>query len=335
MIINRHEIGVNSVEKLLDEQLDATMKFNTGFLHHSVVAEIEGGKETSDPTRPTWTNVPTTSLLNPDPTQALSGIDTITSIVHTTSLTAAAYVLDTVQLGKRWDLTGGFRWDRFDTAYMQQVAPASAFNRVDEMPSWRAALVFKPVDSASIYFDAGTSFNPSAESLSLSAAAANLAPEKNITYEIGTKWDLNHRRFSVTGAAFETEKTNAREPDPDNPLLDVLAGTQRVDGVQVQARGRVTSRWEIVSGYALLNSKTVSSQYYPGAIGYPLAKRSEKHVQFLDGLSSAIALGDGRGQQLCFQPHRQRDGAARSHHRPAQGSAGLLCVQRDDQASNQ
>ncbi len=271
MIINRHEIGVNSVETLLDEQLDLTAKFNTGFLHHSVVTGIEGGKETSDPTRPTWTNVPTTSLLNPDPTQALSGIATITSIVHTTSLSAAAYVLDTVQLGKQWDLTGGFRWDRFSTGYTQQVAPASAFNRIDEMPSWRAALVFKPIAAGSIYFDAGTSFNPSAESLSLTAATANLPPEKNLTYEIGTKWDLNHRRFSVTGAVFETEKTNAREPDPDNPLLSVLAGTQRVDGAQVQMHGRLTSKWEILSGYARLDSRVVNSQYYPAAIGYPLA----------------------------------------------------------------
>lgn len=271
MTITRHEIGVNSVESLLDEQLDLTAKFNTGFLHHTLVTGVEGGKETSDPTRPTWTNVPTTSLLNPDPKQVLSGTETITSIVHTTSLTAAAYALDTVQLGKQWDVTGGIRWDRFDTGYTQQVAPASAFNRVDEMPSWRAALVYKPAPIGSIYFDAGTSFNPSAESLSLSAATANLPPEKNLTYELGTKWDLDHRRLSLRSGIFRTEKTNAREPDPNNPLLDVLAGTERVDGAEFQAQGRPTSRWEILSSFAYLDSKVVSSQYYPAAVGYPLA----------------------------------------------------------------
>jgi len=271
MVVNRHEIGVNSVETLLDEQLDLTAKFKTGFLHHTVVTGVEAGKETSDPLRPTWTNVPTTSLFNPSPHQPFSGTEAITSIVHTTALTAAAYLLDTIQLGKKWDLTGGLRWDRFDTAYTQQVAPATAFNRIDDMPTWRAALVFKPLPIASIYFDAGTSFNPSAESLSLSAATANLPPEKNLTYELGTKWDVGHHHLSLRSALFRTDKYNAREPDPNNPLLDVLAGNQRVDGAEFQAQGRLASRWELLSSFAYLDSKVVSSRYYPAAVGYPLA----------------------------------------------------------------
>ncbi|HEX4228020.1 MAG TPA: TonB-dependent siderophore receptor [Bryobacteraceae bacterium] len=271
IVVNRHEIGANSVETMLDEQLDLTVKFETGFLHHSLVTGVEGSKETSDPVRPTWTNVPTTSLFDPNPQQKLSGTDTITSIVHTTALSAAAYVLDTVQLGRKWDVTGGIRWDRFDSSYTQQVAPASAFNRIDEMPSWRAALVYKPVPMGSIYFDAGTSFNPSAESLSLSAATANLPPERNLTYEVGTKWDLGQHHLSLRSALFRTNKYNAREPDPTNPLLDVLAGNERVDGAEFQAQGHLTSRWEMLSSFAYLDSRVVSSQYYPAAIGYPLA----------------------------------------------------------------
>jgi catecholate siderophore receptor len=269
--INRHEIGVNSVETYLDDQLDVTAKVRTGILEHSLVAGIEGGRETSDPTRPTWTNVPATSLLSPNPNQQLAGTETITSRVTTSSVSAAAYALDTVHIGSRWDLTGGIRWDRFATDYKQIVAPASAFSRVDEMPTWRAAAVFKPLPFGSIYFDAGTSFNPSAESLSLSAATANLPPEKNKTYEFGTKWNLRQNRLSVTGAIFRTEKTNAREPDPNNPLLSVLAGSQRVNGAQVEVRGRILSRWEMLASYANLDGKVVDSKYYPAAVGATLA----------------------------------------------------------------
>src|SRR5262249_44784842 len=56
-----------------------------------------------------------------------------------------------------------------------------------------------------------------------------------------------------------------------NSLLNVLSGNQRVDGVQFQAQGRLTSRWEILSGFAWLDSKVVSSKAYPASIGYPLA----------------------------------------------------------------
>jgi catecholate siderophore receptor len=269
--INRNQLTANSVETNLDEQLDLIARFNTGFIKHTVTTGVEAGKETSDPRRTTWTGVPTTSLLNPDDTQTFAGVPTTSSNVHTTSLTAAAYVLDTMELGKHWDLTGGFRFDRFDTAYTQSVSPAAAFNRLDPMPTWRSALVYKPVAAGSVYVSAGTSFNPSAESLALSAANANLPPEKNLTYEAGTKWDLPHHLLSFRTAVFETNKTNAREPDPNNSLLNVLAGNQRVRGAQFEVKGHLTSRWDVLSSYAYLDGKVVSSNFYPAAIGAQLA----------------------------------------------------------------
>jgi catecholate siderophore receptor len=269
--INRHEIAVNSVETFLQNQTDLTAKFKTGSIQHTLVTGFEIGRETSDPTRLTYTNVPTTSFLDPDPTQPFSGTAAITSVVTTTAFSMGAYVLDTAKIGRKWELTGGVRWDRFAANYLQSVAPISAFARVDEMPSYRAAVVFKPKQYASIYFDYGTSFNPSAESLSLSAATANAPPEKNRTFEVGTKWAIAHERISLGGALFRTDKTNAREPDPDNPLLDVLAGSERVQGVELEESGHLTSRWQMLASYAFLHSEVVNSQYYPASIGFPLA----------------------------------------------------------------
>ena len=160
-----------------------------------------------------------------------------------------------MKLGKHWDLTGGIRWDRFDTDYSQTVAPASAFNRVDEMPSWRAALVYKPVSIGSIYFDAGTSFNPSAESLSLSASTASLPPEKNRTYEFGTNGTSRTAGCLFARPSSRPIKLNAREPDPTNSLLNVLAGNQRVNGAQIEVRAHLSSRWDMLGSYANLDGR--------------------------------------------------------------------------------
>jgi catecholate siderophore receptor len=148
------------------------------------------------------------------------------------------------------------------------------------MPTWRAAAVYKPIPIGSVYFDAGTSFNPSAETLSLSAGTANLPPEKNMTYEFGTKWNLRNNRVTLNSSWFRTTKMNAREQDPANSLLYVLAGNQRVSGLEVDVRGHVTSRWELLSSYAYMDSRVVSSQYYPGAIGYPLANVPKNSFNF-------------------------------------------------------
>lgn len=270
MQVTRHEIAVNSTETFLDDQLDLIARFETGPLKHSLVTGIEAGRETSDPTRPNY-NAPQTSLLDPDPGQRLNPNPSISSRVHDTAISAGAYAVDTISIGTKWDLTAGLRFDRFDNTYDQTIAPVSHLHRLDEKPTWRAAAVYKPVAAGRFYFDAGTSFNPSAETLSLNAGNANVAPESNKTYEFGTKWDLNKGRVTVNGSWFRTIKENARESDPANPLLYVLAGTQRVNGVEADIRGRVTSRWDILASYAHLDSRVVESRFYPGAVGYPLA----------------------------------------------------------------
>jgi catecholate siderophore receptor len=270
IVVTRNEINVDSVETSLDDQMDATFKFNTGFIRHTLVAGLEGIRETSDPSRDTITGVPTTSLLNPNESQPYAGTSTPSSQVQVTAITFGTYLLDTLQLGSKFDLIGGGRWDHFDADYNQSIAPSAAFTQVIGLPSWRGAMVYKPKPIGSVYFDAGNSFDPSAETLSLSAANANTPPEKNLTFEVGSKWDLAGK-LSAVASIFRTDKTNAREPDPNNPLQNVLGGNQRVNGLQVALSGHLTDRWQILSSYALLASEVVSSQYYPQSVGAELA----------------------------------------------------------------
>ena len=68
------------------------------------------------------------------------------------------------------------------------------------MTSGRAGIVFKPREQGSIYAGYGTSFNPSAEGLSLTASNVNLEPEKTRNLEAGTKWDLLRQQLSVSAA---------------------------------------------------------------------------------------------------------------------------------------
>jgi len=271
----RNQITVDSTETFLQDQADVIVKFNTGSLRHTVVAGAEGGRETSSPYRQRFdlTTVPTTNLLHPDTSQPFAGMVPTTGITdtHVTAISAGAYAIDTVNLLPRLDLTAGVRVDRFDATADQSlpVTPDSPFKRVDVMPSWRGALVFKPVAGGSIYFDYGTSFNPSAETLALSVATQNAPPEQSRTFEVGTKWDLFARKLSLRAAAFRTDKTNARETV--NATTVVLSGSQRVSGVQVQASGYIISRWEVLASYAYLDGKVTGSQVFPQSVGAQLA----------------------------------------------------------------
>jgi catecholate siderophore receptor len=288
MVVNRNQIQTKSVESDLWDQTEVTARFKVLGFKNSLVAGVEGGQEISNPIRSSYTinkinTVPSASLVDPNTQQPFSGTGYITSIVHTKSESVGVYFVDTVKLGDLFEISGGVRWDRFDTGYnLWQptppkggvvTAPVAPISRVDQQPSYRAAFVYKPSSHGSVYFDYGTSFNPGAESLSLSVGLANssAAPEENETYEAGVKWSFLNERLMAEGAVFRTQKDNARETDPTNANNIVAAGNQLVKGVQFSIVGRLPQGMDIVAGYAYLHSDVIYSKFFPTSVGYPLA----------------------------------------------------------------
>ena len=286
--VNRNQIQTKSVEGILWDQTEVSARFSTVGVRHDLVAGAEGGQEISNPTRYSYTiggvnTVPDTTLLDPNEAQPFAGTGYITSIVHTKSKSVGLYFIDTAKLGRLFELSGGVRWDRFDTGYsLYQPTPPPGgtitagvpqLSRLDEQPSYRAALVFKPSTRGSVYFDYGTSWDPDAESLSLSVGLVNgnVAPEENKSYEAGAKWSFLNERLLTEGAWFRTEKDNAHETSPTNSNEIVAAGNQLVQGVQFSMVGRMPQGMDLVLGYAYLDSSVLYSQFFPTVVGYPLA----------------------------------------------------------------
>jgi catecholate siderophore receptor len=288
IVVNRNQIQTKSVEGDLWDQTEVTARFKTFGIRNALVAGVEGGQEISNPIRYSYTinkinTVPTASLVNPNEQQPFGGTGYVTSIAHTKAESVGLYFVDTVKLGRLFELSGGVRWDRFDTGYnLYQptppaggtvTAPVPRTSRIDEQPTYRAAFVYKPSSRGSVYFDYGTSFDPSAESLSLSIGLANgsLLPEENETYEGGVKWSFLNERLLTEGSVFRTEKDNAHETDPTNSNNIVAAGNQVVKGVQFSVVGRLPEGMDVVAGYAYLDSAVIFSKFFPTAVGYPLA----------------------------------------------------------------
>ena len=135
------------------------------------------------------------------------------------------------------------------------VTATNVKNRVDTLPSWHGALIYKPAENGTVYFTYGTSFNPSAETLdiissftSFSLNNENIGPERNRTIELGTKWSLLEGGLTANASLFETDKVNARIPDPVLPSFNILGGNQRVQGFELtgsRARSPTAgmSRW--------------------------------------------------------------------------------------------
>ena len=322
IVVNRNQIQIKSVEGDLWSQMEGNFHFKTFGIAHELVGGVEGGQEISNPIRTNYNlnggvstnspgsvnSVPSTTLLNPNTSQPFGGTGYILSIAHTKADCYGLYFVDTLHLGRLFELSGGMRFDSFNVNYnlYQPVAPPTGgtvtaavlpLSLLQTKPTYRAAFVYKPNAHGSLYFDYGTSFNPSAEALSLtvSTASPNLLPETNETYEAGTKWNFLAEHLLVEGAWFRTEKDNAREPSPTNSTVTVNAGNQVVKGVTASMVGRLPQGMDVILGYAYMQSAVIFSADYPTAVGYPLANVPQQTFNFFvtHNLPQKLNLGIG------------------------------------------
>ncbi len=308
--VNRNEFEGFSTDTFWQNQTDLVSHFSTGTAVHALVSGFEVGRESPRPTYVTNSGVPTTNLAQPADTGYSYTLSYRRLDARTAANTLAVYMLDTIELGDRWQLMGGVRWDRFDADYHSTgytstgaVAAVTDVDSLTEGFSFRGGVVFKPSASGSIYASYGSSFNPSAEGIeslisagrSVAQANLNLDAEKSRNYELGSKWNMLADRVLISGAVFRLEKINARVPDPATPGFNSLGGNQRVRGAEIEAAGQITATWQLRAGYTYLDSETTRSAPGGPLVGRPLVATPRNTLSVFTTYrpNPAIQLGAG------------------------------------------
>lgn len=293
-LLNRQSQQRRATNEVFSNQTIVTAEFDTGPIKHALVAGLEFAFErqlngnnatvttTTDLFNPGTTTGPTLPLPN-TPGDAEAHLDT-----------TSVYLFDTLKFGKHFELNGGVRYDHLE-ADVRGADGATGQSRKDDLVSWKAGLVYKPVEYGSIYFGYGTSFNPSIDGTAGLALATSLEPEENRSYELGTKWDLLSERLSITAALFRTEKTNARVTDPI--LGTVLGGNQVVQGVEFGISGQITQNWQVFAGYAYMQSETEATPN-PAQIGQTLGNAPENTFNLWTTYNIIEPLQVGFGAQF-------------------------------------
>lgn len=242
----------------VQNQTDLYGTFNTGFMKHSYSAGVEFTYEKVYSRA--VTGLPATdtdSLWNPNPNRPYNfrlqyGDKTQDGYIKTRSI----YFMDTIALSEQFLLNLGLRRESFTVDNMK-------LKRKDDFWNYQLGAVYKPAENGSIYVSYATSSNPAGENLGQgggadgvggSATVRDMKPEKSYSWEIGTKWDVFDERLSLTGAYFETHKTDARSTDPLTGDV-TLNGSNRVRGIELGASGAITPRWNVWAGYTYLAPK--------------------------------------------------------------------------------
>jgi catecholate siderophore receptor len=177
---------------------------------------------------------------------------------NTTQDVLGVYLQDQVTLAKNWKALAGIRYDEFkqSTTFERKLAPLA---RTDRSFSPRAGLVWQPTDAQSHYLSYSRSFQPSAEAFALAGSNVTNEPEVTRNVEVGSKLGFLDGALSVTAALFKLQRSNIKNTDPANPSQQINVGTQRTNGLELTASGRLPGRWDVSAGYAYLDGEMVAS----------------------------------------------------------------------------
>lgn len=246
-------------------QSDYTSKFKAWGYQHEVFAGVDAGFEHKDVYRYSAINKPSTTVGSPNDGASIDESSRAVSIANTYRAdNLGLYAMDMVQVAEHWKALGGARFDRmrgtFDTYSTAGVMNGSYST---EFSNWshRVGMLFQPSELASFHFSYGTSYNASADVYSyvyqpnLSAANAALAssntpPEQSRNIEFGAKLDSADKRYTTRVAIFQSTKFNERNTDPDSAATAfLLSGKRHATGVEVDASGLITPKWEIYGSY--------------------------------------------------------------------------------------
>jgi catecholate siderophore receptor len=203
-----------------------------------------------------------TTLDNPNPYDPWTGaITRSASTTHVDTDTASAYAFDTLDFGTRWALNIGVRYDDYDTVQnsFAGTTPVRLENQSDFW-NYQLGVVRTVAQNGRLYVSTGTSSNPSGNTLgdgteNIAVTNQDLEPERDRTYEIGTKWAFRNERMSLTSAIFSIETENARAAVTGG--LQATVGDERVEGFELGLSGQINDRWEMFGSYAFLDSEIV------------------------------------------------------------------------------
>lgn len=257
-------------------QNEATFKLDTGGVKHTAVFGVEYANENisidryaglaSELSGSAFTStgaVTGVNLYSPQYTYIPFGIPSLLGNPTRYGVnTSSVYVMDTANWQDTIIVNGGVRYD----GYSQSASNNSNYVKQNaDLVNYNVGLVYKPMSIGSIYAAYATSANPFGSELDATAtdyggvppnATLLLGPERNKAIEVGTKWELADRHLLVTGALFQTTKDNARETVSG---LLTSGAAYRIQGIDIEAEGKITDRWSIFGGLVLMQSKVTQS----------------------------------------------------------------------------
>jgi catecholate siderophore receptor len=235
--------SLDDEQRVQGNQLEALIRFETGALAHTVLAGVEVTHLT-DAFSLDVALLPTVDIFDPveTATQPVSPIPGALQAVDATTLVAAPYLIDRVELSDQVDVFLGGRHDWVD--YEDDV---SGLQRDYAQFSPMVGALYAPTSDLSVYANFGRAFAPPS-----SRVLGEVEAEESTQVEFGTKHVLMDGKAHAALAVYSLERDITI---PDNSQITEQLGTQRSRGVEVQVEARPDDTLTVALAYAFNDSE--------------------------------------------------------------------------------
>ncbi|HWU78313.1 MAG TPA: catecholate siderophore receptor Fiu [Rhodanobacter sp.] len=326
----------HQANRIVTNQANLAASFDTGAVTHNLSAGIELTQEKATALAmaaldgSSW---PAANLYHPD-----ADVDGLLygptgAYANGTTDTIAAYAFDTLKFGEHWQVNAGARLDHYRTDYASTVAcgarnapacgvlpagsivPGINVRVSDNLPNYKLGVLYKPSTNGSIYANFAMAQDPPGgntltfNSSSKSQDNPDLDPQKARTVEFGTKWNLLGDKLLLTGALYRTTVNNQLEQDPTDPTNYYQIGKKRVQGVEINAVGRLSTNWAVSTGYTVMNTKVLDGSPVTSDGSSVLAYTPKSAFTAWTTYHFPFNLTLGGGARYSGELHRGTDGA--------------------------
>jgi iron complex outermembrane receptor protein len=232
-------------------QTDITGKIKTGKVTQDLLFGLDLGWNQYDlRSFEASAGVPTIDIFNPVYTPI--DFDTFRDSSAASQNTIGFYAQNLISLGDQFKILLGGRFDIASGSY--EDSTGTAFEQEDTAFSPRVGVVYKPIQTVSLYASWSRSFLPTPVS-SRNLDGTPFEPTKGEQFEVGVKTEFLEGRLAATLAAYQITKTNVITTDPNIPGFSIQVGEQRNRGLEFDLVGKVAPGLNLIATYAYTNAK--------------------------------------------------------------------------------
>ena len=299
--------GNDRENSILSNQTSVAARFLTGRIRHAATMGVDVASE--EQFAPALIGLGTrapASIYDPNPFDPLVADAPTRGLAYTRGRTSTVgfYAFDTVDLGDRWQLSGGLRWEHYDATYEAAGATGTMttdLSTADGLFSGKAGVLYRLTDAANLYVSYGSTVTPpGTANFTLSAQPnnqnnPNVKPQESRNYEVGGKVGFYENKLSFSAAVFRTDNENVIFTVDATAIPPIFNQDdhQRVDGFTIGTLGQITPRWQLLANVGYLHTRQISQNPVNNGNRLVLAPEFSGSLWTTYALPQGITLGGG------------------------------------------